>query len=202
MTDTLAEMRPSIGKRVYAVMIESMTVVPAVVKEKVIRETINGIATSYLLDFGAQGKTSVPSTSLRGHTIVDSPEAAYEILRNHIAVAARNWHDQQMDVAKKNVQAAVTNANKRFGPPPAPEPTEEPMPEDIDDDVSVQELMRLAAMEHARELMETSQEDVVPELQPQPQQAAGGPKAVKSRESSPNTPKNEDSDGSKIQATV
>lgn len=167
MSDTLAEMKPSIGKRIYAVILESMTVVPAIVKEKVIRETAEGIATSYLLDFGIQGKQSVPSTSLRGHIVVDSADSAYEVLCNHVEAAAKNWRNQQLTLAQNNVKAAVVNANKRFGPLPSPETPKTPTPESTGDDMSVQELMRLDAIEHAKELLDEAQNDVA-SSQPEP----------------------------------
>ena len=180
MSDTLAEMKPSIGKRVYAVILESLVVVPAVVKEKVIRETVDGIVTSYLLDFGIAGKDNVPSESLRGHVVVASPAAAYEVLRNHISVTVTQWQQQQDKTAQNNVQAAVANALKRFGPTPS---EREAQSETAGDDVGLDELVRLATIDHLEDRTGDTQDAQVkhrPEpFRPTNEASAAGPKSTK-----------------------
>lgn len=166
MSDELAKMKPSIGKRVYMVMLEKMVVAPAIVREKVTRETLNGIETSYILDLGVSGKERVPSTAIHNTVVVDSPEAAYAKLERYINERANAWRNEQLTAARGSVHSAMQNANKRFGPEPVQHSPEEldvddlPMEEEVEMDASImQDMVNHALQQHATELQEASQLD-------------------------------------------
>lgn len=103
-------LKPSIGTRVFVVVPTKGVVVPAVVVEKVTRETQQGTSTSYLLNFGEEGRERVPSDAIDGSVVVDSATAAYETI---VDLAHRK--------ADSAVQAAVKKSVDRFGPMSASE---------------------------------------------------------------------------------
>ena len=109
MTD-INVLLPKIGTRVYIVVPDKFVVVPAVVIEKVTRETPNGTSTSYLLNFGEQGRERVPSDQVANSIVVATRQDAYDILCNSAK--------ERANIA---IQAAATKGNQRFGPEPEPE---------------------------------------------------------------------------------
>lgn len=95
-----------IGTNVYIVVAAKLIVVAARVVEKMTRETAEGVRVSYILDFGIQGKERVPSDSIEGGLLVESIDAAYELL----VADSRNK-------VRKLCDDAVLKAQERFGSP-------------------------------------------------------------------------------------
>lgn len=94
-----------IGGRVYVVRLDKLTVTPARVVERILRETSEGALTSYVLDFGVQGTERVSTDRLVGCSIVDDVGAAYDVIINHF-----------QEHARRVISAAVKRGEERFGP--------------------------------------------------------------------------------------
>jgi diphthamide biosynthesis methyltransferase len=101
---TNVQQQVNIGARVYIAMPTKCIVVPAVVIEKITRETEQGIRTTCILDFGAPGKNRIPSDTLDDALIVMSLDDARGVL---------------MDAMRAQVDAAISTAamkgDQRFG---------------------------------------------------------------------------------------
>jgi hypothetical protein len=111
----LHSLKPKINSRIYIVDIHKLLVSPAIVREKVIRETSNGTEVSYILNFGVQGQTSISSKILEGKAIVGTPEDAFTILKKHIDALVKTFSDSKLNEVKKIIATAVENGNERFG---------------------------------------------------------------------------------------
>ena len=112
-------LNPNIGARVFVVVPAKGIIVPAIVIEKVISETPEGITSTYMLDFGEKDRARVPSNAVANSIIVKSEDDAYEAIIEHAKKKAMHA-----------VQAAQTIALKRFGPLPD-EPEENDQQEDV-----------------------------------------------------------------------
>jgi diphthamide biosynthesis methyltransferase len=98
------KLKPKIGTLVYVVIPQKFVVVPARVVEKMTRETIDGLHTTYVLDFGEQNQERISSDKITDGIIVADSEDAYIEITQHMQLKAR-------DVVKK----AVDKGNQRFG---------------------------------------------------------------------------------------
>lgn len=112
----LNTLKPHIGKRIYIVDVNKMVVVPAVVNEKVIRETAGGIETSYMLNFGIEGSENVSSFAVKDQHIVGTSAEAFEVLKRHIDALVKAWQESKVIEARNIVSNAVSNGDSRFGP--------------------------------------------------------------------------------------
>lgn len=112
----LHSLKPHIGKRIYIVDVTKMVVVPAIVNEKVIRETAEGIETSYMLNFGVDGSENVSSAAVKDQHIVGTSSEAFEVLKRHIDALVKTWQESKTAEARNIVSNAIANGDSRFGP--------------------------------------------------------------------------------------
>jgi len=93
-----------------------MVVVPAIVNEKVIRETAEGIETSYMLNFGVDGSENISSAAVKDQHIVGTSSEAFEVLKRHIDSLVKAWQESKTAEARNIVSNAIANGDSRFGP--------------------------------------------------------------------------------------
>lgn len=97
-------LKPKIGTRVYVVVPDKFVVVAALVVERLTKETQDGTSTSYILDFGQQGRERVHSDSVKDSVVVATREDAYTTL---VSAAERR--------ARRAVDVAAASGDQRLG---------------------------------------------------------------------------------------
>lgn len=108
MTD-IGAINPRPGSRVYVVIESKFTIVPAVVVEKISRETAEGVYTSFILNFGTEGRERISSDQVKDSRIVATPHEARMLLMQHARM-----------ITEEAIARAVKNGDDRFGAPEEP----------------------------------------------------------------------------------
>lgn len=105
----------TLGTLVYIVRKDPMMIVPAKVNEKVTCESVQGVTTTYMLDFGVPGQSNISSNKLRECDIVSSIGEAEDILRRQVDEIIENTRRRYEDLVSKTVKKALHNEADRFG---------------------------------------------------------------------------------------
>lgn len=116
-SNELASIQLTIGMRIYIVRFDKMQVIPAHVIERVRRETLQGIETSYIFDFQQTGNNAVSSTQLsnRYDVIATSLTEAYDALKAHIDAEVEHTRNEKIAAARIAVEQGFNNCITRFG---------------------------------------------------------------------------------------